>query len=279
MARPLDCRTRVRRTVLIHRAGSAEPEQRELEDRCTAGGSRADALLLAGLDPGALRLEPCPAGVVVEAAAAGVHVAGHAVPPGARRLLRPGERAVVHGVVLELPPELPAASATRMVAASLLRQASSGAAPPAGPHLLVLTGPDAGARLPLGPEQTLGRSRRARLRLTDPAASRLHARLRLGPEGATVEDLGARNGLRVNGLAVDPGARALRPGDELQLGDTALALILPSAAPRRETAVERCAGAAPTGPGTASTARAVDVRRAAAALLALSALALALAGV
>lgn len=277
MARSLDCRTRVRRPILIHRPG-ADPEQRDLEHRCTAGGSRADALLLAGLAPGALRLEPCAAGVIVEAASAGVHVAGHALAPGGRRLLRPGERAVVQGFALELAPEDPAASGTRMVAADLLRRAASGAAAPDGPHLLVLTGPNAGDRLPLGPEQTLGRSRRARLRLADPAASRLHARLRVGPGGATVEDLGAKNGLRVNGLALEPGARALRSGDELQLGDTALALILPGA-PHREPAGDRRSGHA-RAPETAtpSAGRAADVRRAAAALLALSALALALAG-
>lgn len=269
----------MRRLILVHRPSAAGPERLELEDRCSAGGSRADALPLAGLAPGALGLEPCAAGVVIEAASAGVRVAGHALPPGGRRLLRPGERASLHGFALELPAEPASAPGTRVVAAGILRQASDAAAPPAGPHLLVLTGPAAGERLPLGPDQTLGRSRRARIRLLDPAASRLHARLRLRPGGASVEDLGAKNGLRVNGLPLDARA-SLRKGDELQLGDTVLALVLPGA-PRDAQRIEpdlahaSHACAADTAPGPE---RSADVRRAAAALLALSALALALAG-
>lgn len=264
----------MRRTLLVHRPGAADPERRLLDGPGSAGGSCSDAVLLAGLAPAALRLEPCAAGVVIEAAVPGVRVAGHAVAPGGRRLLRPGERASLHGAGLELPPERAAASGTRVVAAALLRQASDGAAPPPGPHLVVLTGPAAGERVPLGAEQTLGRSRRADLRLADPGASRLHARLRVGPEGATIEDLGAKNGLKVNGIRVDARLGPLRTGDELELGGTSLALVLPDAPGAAPETRPRAAGAALDEPPR----RGVDGRRAAAALLALSALALALAG-
>lgn len=266
----------VRRTLLVHRAGATDPERRQLDAPCSAGGSRSDSVLLEGLAPAALRLEPCAAGVVIEAAVAGVRVAGRPVPPGGRRLLRPGQRASLHGLGLELPADRAPASGTRAVAAGLLRQASDGAAPPAGPHLLVLTGPAAGERLALGAVQTLGRSRRADLRLPDPGASRLHARLRVGPAGVTVEDLGAKNGLRVNGIPVDARMKPLRSGDELELGGTSLALVLPDARGARPEAVLPVAvvGAAVDEPPR----RGADVRRATAALLALSALALALAG-
>jgi hypothetical protein len=265
----------VRRSILVHRAGAADPERRELDGPCSAGGSLADAVPLLGLAPAALRLAPCAAGVVVEAAAPGVRVAGHALRPGGRRLLRPGERAVLHGFALELPADLAPASGTRVAAAGILRQAADGAATPTGPHLLVLTGPSAGERLPLGAEQTLGRSRRATIPLADPAASRLHARLRLGAGGASIEDLGAKNGLLVNGLPLEARARALRAGDELQLGDTALTLVVPGAPrPAREVEAHPVARQAAAG----GPERRADVRRAAAALLALSALALALAG-
>lgn len=171
----------------------------------------------------------------------------------------------------------PCSGQTRVAAGGILRRASDGAAPPAGPHLLVLTGPAAGEWLALGPEQTLGRSRRADLRLADPEVSSLHARLRLGPDGATVEDLGAKNGLLVNGSPLDSRARPLRPGDELQLGGTSLALVLPGArGPAPE--IEACATAAAHAAAEPTPRRSADVRRAAAALLALSALALALAG-
>lgn len=259
------------RLVVLHRAGTA-PEPRALHGACTAGGSRADHLALQGLPPAALLLEPCAAGLVVEAAAAGVRVAGHAVEPGGRRLLRQGERATVQGHALELPPEpdrVP--EGTRAMAAGLLRDTD--AAEARGPHLLVLTGPAAGERLPLGPEQTLGRSRRASLRLADPHASRLHARLRLVPGGASVEDLGAKNGVSVGGVRLERGAvRPLRSGDELKIGETVLALSLPGA--------PEAAPAAPAGEaGRPTPARPRAARRAAAALLLLTALACALAGI
>lgn len=231
--------------------------------------------MLDGVAPGALRLEPCAAGLLVEAASAGVRAAGHALLPGARRLLRAGERVVVRGNALALPVEEAPAGArvgsTRVIASGLLRRAADRAGAPPGPHLLVLTGPDAGQRLPLGPEQTLGRSRRATLRLADPRASRLHARLRVDDAGATVEDLGARNGLRVNGVPIEARAQPLLPGDVLGVGETELALVVPWAAGVREAPAELAAApeAAPRGS---------DLRRTAAALLALAALALALAG-
>lgn len=269
---------RVRRPVLVQRPGSTAPECRTVEGPCSAGGSRSDAVVLEGLAPGALRLEPCAAGLVVEAASTGVRAGGHALLPGARRLLRPGERASVRGHVLALPEEeAPAgamAGSTRVAASDLLRRASDGTAPPAGSHLLVLTGPAAGQRLPLGREQTLGRSRRATLRLADPRASRLHARLCVGPRGVTVEDLGAKDGLRVNGVAIDRRAQALRPDDVLGLGETELALVVPRAA-----GAGPAPGPRPEAPPAApEVARGADLRRAAAALLALAALALILAG-
>lgn len=244
----------------------------------TAGGSQADGIVLAGLPPAALRLLPCDAGVVVEPAVAGARVGGRPVAPGARRLLRPGERATLQGAELALAPPAPGPGApadggTRACAAGILRAGAAGGTAPAGPHLLVLDGAAAGARLPLGPDQTLGRSRRADLRLPDAQASRLHARVRIRGGAVTVEDLGAKNGLRVNGVAVERGPRALAPGDELEVGGCALALVVPSPPPEAPRA------AAPARPGTREPRRPPRLpRRLAAVLLALSALALAAAG-
>lgn len=201
----------------------------------------------------------------------------HAAAGAVRRLLGPRERPGLPGRAPETATaEQPCARDTRLLAAGILRQASGGDAGLGGPHLLVLTGPGAGARLPLGPEQTLGRSRRADLRLDDPGASRLHARVRIVTGGATVEDLGSKNGLRVNGVPLRARARPLRPGDQLQIGDTSLALVhreVP-AAPAMPAAAHP-AGGARVRP---APRRGAEARRAAAALLALSAIALALAG-
>jgi pSer/pThr/pTyr-binding forkhead associated (FHA) protein len=59
--------------------------------------------------------------------------------------------------------------------------------------------------------------------LPDPTLSRRHVRLRRSGSGVTVEDLGARNGVRVGRWRVR--RRRLRPGDELRLGATVLLLV------------------------------------------------------
>jgi S-DNA-T family DNA segregation ATPase FtsK/SpoIIIE len=113
----------------------------------------------------------------------------------------------------------------------------------------------------------LGRGRSAAVRLPDARISRRHARLRVGPAGTTVEDLGSKNGIGVNGVRVDRRPVPLRPGDELVAGETALALEDPAPAlPALPAAPASAAGT--RGP------RAPPPHVAAAALLALSALAL-----
>jgi hypothetical protein len=227
-------------------AGESEPVRRRLDAPVTAGGSRADAIQIGGLPPAALALEPVPTGVVVVARVPGLRVDGRPVAPGTRRLLRPGDRAALQAIELAVAP-LTHAEGTRAAAAALLRDAAMGLADAAlcGPSLLVLDGPDAGLPLPLEGEQVIGRSRSARPRLVDPSASRRHARLRLVPGGATIEDLGAKNRVRVNGVRIDLGPVPLRSGDVLTIGKTTLALQLPevtgaaSGAPARTPAASR----------------------------------------
>lgn len=213
--------------VTLHRPGAA-PERRELAGTLRAGGSQADDLVVPGAPAAALQLVASPCGAVVEPVVPGVRVGGRVVPPGGRRLLRPGERAELRGAALVLERTEPAEASTRAGAASLLRDAAAGTARAAGVHLVVLSGPSAGACHPLRGEETLGRGRRATLRVPDPQASRVHARLRLRPEGVVVEDLSSRNGVRVNGVRVDR-TRLLRPGDVLAIGETDLALADPGA--------------------------------------------------
>jgi pSer/pThr/pTyr-binding forkhead associated (FHA) protein len=136
---------------------------------------------------------------------------------------------------------------TRAAAGALLRIAAEGGEPVAGPHLIVLSGPAAGERLALGDEQTLGRGAGADVRIPDPLASRLHARVRIGADRATVEDLGSKNGLEVNGRRFR-GARTLVPGDEIALGGTTLAFADPvarAARPAPRATAARTAGGTP----------------------------------
>lgn len=237
---------------------------------CTAGGSRADGVLLTGVAAAALRLSPCAAGLVVEALAAGVRAAGSALAPASRRLLRPGERAEVLGVALAVPLDAEAPG-TRVLAAALLRAAADGEAVVTGAHLLVLTGPRAGACLPLGTEQVIGRGRGAGVRIPDPLASRRHARLTLGAGSAQLEDLGAKNGVRVNGARLDVRTSHLATGDEIAVGETLLALVIPGDPPAPERRADL--PLAPAGDTLPRSAGAAPL--AAATLLALSAAALA----
>lgn len=117
---------------------------------------------------------------------------------------------------------------TRLAAAALLRGEAI-----AGPHLVVAEGSEAGRRIPLGDTQTVGRGPGADVRLEDRGASRRHARLARVGDRWVVEDLGSKNGLRVNGRRCRR-PRALRPGDEVTVGGTRLVLdagLLDGAAP------------------------------------------------
>jgi hypothetical protein len=248
-------------TAILVRLPGAPPIRRDLPAPLVVGGSHADTLHLPGFPAAALRLLPCAAGVVVEAAVAGVHAGGHLLHPGGRRLVRPGESATLLGATLEIAPA-PVPEKTRAAAAALLRDAAAGTAAPPGLHVLVLTGPAAGARHGLGAAQTVGRGRSASIVLPDPTASRIHARLTLDPAGAHVEDLQSKNGVRVNGVRIEPRPHPVRAGDELTIGETTLALTRGAAEPST------------TPPQRPRGRRAPLV---AAALLALSAAALALA--
>jgi hypothetical protein len=220
--------------LMVHRPGSP-PEEVALAGPSIAGGGPADAVRLDGAPPGALALTPSPSGPVVEALAPGavLRPAGappRALPPGSRRLLRPGDSLQLAGAVLEARPEPPPAG-TRALAARLLAEAGRGHEPVSGPCLLALEGPDAGRRLPLGEESTLGRGRAATLRLADPGASRSHVRLARARGGFVLRDLGSKNGLRLNGAPVLRRPRALRSGDEIALGRSVLTLVLPAEGP------------------------------------------------
>jgi hypothetical protein len=250
--------------------GAAAPLRPALGRPLTLGGSQADGLPVPGLPPAALRLEPHAAGLVLSPAAAGLRVGGRPVPPGGRRLLRPGERATFQDLALTLPAAGPA-ERTRVAAAAILRGAQRDPGAPSGPHVVVLTGPQAGARAALGAGLLVGRARGAGLRLLDAAASRRHARIEPGPLGATAQDLGAKNRLRVNGVPVERGPVLLRPGDLLTVGETDLAYEGPGE-PRRAPP----ARAAPARAGPPRRRRAPGLRSLmAAALLAVSAAALA----
>ena len=100
---------------------------------------------------------------------------------------------------------------------------------PTQPSLLVEEGRQQGMRVdvPEG-EFLLGRVIGEGLALDDARVSRRHALLRRSGDYLEVEDLGSRNGIRVNGI--DVRSRQMFPGDRLAIGDTILRIEGPVAA-------------------------------------------------
>jgi two-component system, NtrC family, response regulator AtoC len=92
---------------------------------------------------------------------------------------------------------------------------------PNGPHaFLVVHIEDEGSRvveLPDGVDVTFGRSRGATVHVESEKVSRMHARIRRTGEHVEVEDLGSRNGTRVNADKIS-GVRRLASGDEVVIG-------------------------------------------------------------
>jgi predicted component of type VI protein secretion system len=109
---------------------------------------------------------------------------------------------------------MPRPDGTRALAGAIVHDALEGRDPAPGPHLVRADG--SGPRAALRDGLTIGRGRRAALRLASADASRLHARVVATPDGFAIEDAGSKNGLTLNGVRV---ARApLRDGDLVALG-------------------------------------------------------------
>lgn len=70
--------------------------------------------------------------------------------------------------------------------------------------------------LPFG-ETLIGRSPTCRITIEDPLVSRQHARIVVDGGGARFEDLGSRNGSKINGVTTR-GAVALSDGDRIRVG-------------------------------------------------------------
>jgi len=78
--------------------------------------------------------------------------------------------------------------------------------------------------LPIG-RFVIGRAETCELPIDDPLVSRQHAALSVGHDGVVAEDLGSRNGIKVNGERVET-PRRLAPGDVLLVGSNAFTLKL-----------------------------------------------------
>ena len=101
-----------------------------------------------------------------------------------------------------------------------------------------IEGEDRGSRvvdLPEGVDVTFGRSRGATVHVESDKVSRMHARVRRAGELIEVEDLGSRNGTRVNGDKIE-GIVRVTNGDEIAIGSI-LAVVGVTSGLRRSTQI------------------------------------------
>ena len=148
----------------------------------------------------------------------GIWVEGRPLPRGARARLVEGGRVRLGGFELQLVEagaDAAASEAVRLLKEVLRTTGEGGLAEAA----LVLPG---GPRVELeGDEVIVGRGAGCDVRLAGLDVSRVHCRLLRGPLGFEIEDLGSRNGVRVDGEPV-AGRWPLRDGAKLSLGGLAL---------------------------------------------------------
>jgi two-component system, cell cycle response regulator len=88
-------------------------------------------------------------------------------------------------------------------------------------YLIVLAGSNVGEMYKISREElVLGRGRDCDIQVIDEGVSRLHARIRIEPDGIRVEDLDSRNGTFANGAKIS--SHLLKDGDKVQIGRTTI---------------------------------------------------------
>jgi DNA-binding winged helix-turn-helix (wHTH) protein len=87
-------------------------------------------------------------------------------------------------------------------------------------------------------EHVLGRDAEASVMIDSPSVSRRHARILIAGSGATIEDLGSKNGTLLNERRVDA-RQPLADGDRLHVGSVRLTFRVLPAAASTQTAVSR----------------------------------------
>jgi pSer/pThr/pTyr-binding forkhead associated (FHA) protein len=161
---------------------------------------------------------------------------------GQRRLLPHVAEAIAVGEIIdlagthlrfedELPTAgpIPAGEGTATLARRLVHDLFEACPPAECARLVVVSGPAQGRELVLaanGRVFKLGRGDCCDLVLPDDDVSREHAAFERGAEGIVVRDLGSKNGVEVDGHIVD-GARCLRDGEIVRVGETRLRVVDP----------------------------------------------------
>jgi pSer/pThr/pTyr-binding forkhead associated (FHA) protein len=179
-----------------------------------------------------LRLERTGSAVTVidGASMSGTAVNGEPLPPGGRRLLVSGDQIRVAGrfhlaYLARSPASTPTGNASTGAMARAMVAGVLGSLP-AGrdttPWLEIVAGPSGLRRVHLpapGQPLVIGRGESCDLRLSDDGLSREHLRISRSLTGASVVELGSKNGTRLRRRPLAVGQeQPLLDGDELRLG-------------------------------------------------------------
>jgi len=165
----------------------------------------------------------------------GTQINGKPLPKGEKRLLRNGDVIAIAQYdvrferMTEFNVDANAVETTSYIARGMVKDAMRGLASGEERYLRFMNGPREGERIEIGDakEFIFGRDEKeADVILKDDLVSRKHAKLRRDWSGTHVEDLGSRNGIKVNKKRVD--RKALTDGDELEVGATRFLYVDPS---------------------------------------------------
>lgn len=172
----------------------------------------------------------------------GTQVNGKPLPKGEKRLLRNGDVIVIaqfdirFDKVAELPHDVDSQK-TSFVARNMVKDVMRGLSGGEERYLRVMNGPREGERLEVNDAQefVIGRDESADVIFRDDLISRRHVKVRRDWSGTHVEDLGSRNGIKVNRKRAS--RKLLRDGDELEVGGVRFVYVCPSEAPEEQAEV------------------------------------------
>ncbi len=117
---------------------------------------------------------------------------------------------------------------TQFISANVVRNVMKGVTNGEQPYLRVMNGPKEGQKVLIGAAQEyiVGRDETADIQLEDDLVSRRHVKVRRDWAGVSVEDLGSRNGIKVNKKKVK--RVTLKDRDEVQIGSVKMLFIDPA---------------------------------------------------
>lgn len=163
----------------------------------------------------------------------GTTINGKALPKGEKRLLRNGDLIAIaqFDVTFDRVADAPAqgsADKTSFIARHVVKDVMRGLGSGEGPYFRVMNGPREGQRIEIQDAQELviGREEGVDIVLKDDLVSRRHAKFRRDWSGTHVEDLGSRNGIKVNKKRVS--RKTLKDRDEVEVGAVRLLYLDPS---------------------------------------------------